>query len=319
MALPDIRVRLTRLSAISTEALYEKCAPAVFSIEVFDANGKGVKTGSGFFITGSGVAATNYHVLSGGTAARVKTSDGVEYEIIGVYDFDKQMDIALIQIEGADFTALELGKSGDVRTGDLVYTIGNPLGLYGSLAKGVVSSALRSVDGSDYIQIDAPISSGSSGGALIDAYGRAIGITSASYQGGQNLNFAVPIDALETLNMEETSTLGSLLPDTAYYDGFFPTPDFGAYAGVPLSSRYTDDEATYFRYATDASPDDVDALLDGYGELLEQNFFEYYGYFSSADRSKQAYINGSYGIFAVYGAETIDGGDYIVVTLLELL
>ncbi|MDR1217151.1 MAG: trypsin-like peptidase domain-containing protein [Oscillospiraceae bacterium] len=319
MVQPDSRAEFSFLAALDAEALYAKCAPAVFFIEVFDVNDTLVKTGSGFFIDESGIAATNYHVVSGGSSAKITMSDGETYDVAGIYDHDRERDIALMEIKGDGFPALELGRSENVKTGDPIYTIGSPLGLDGSISKGIVSNALRSVEEGEYIQIDASISPGSSGGALIDAYGRAIGVTNGTYQGGQNLNFAVPIDALAALKREESAPLGSLLPDTSYYDGFFPTPDFGAYAGIPLSSQESDEEATYFLYARDSLPDDIDAVLDGYGELLEQNFFTYIGYFSSEDGRSQAYINNVYGIFAIYGPETIENREYIVVTVLKLV
>ncbi|MDR1589496.1 MAG: trypsin-like peptidase domain-containing protein [Oscillospiraceae bacterium] len=319
MALPDARASSPLLSALTAEALYELCAPAVFYVEVYDANGNRVKSGSGFFIDGDGTALTNYHVLSGGTTASVTLSSGEQYDILGIYDYDETRDIAVVKVDGGGFRALEAADSSKVSAGDTVYTIGSPLGLSGSISAGIVSSALRTVEDGEYIQIDAAISSGSSGGALLDAYGRVIGITSGTYSGGQNVNFAVPIDALSALSLDSLAELASLLPDTVYYPDHFPTPDFGAYADIPLHSRDSDDEGVYFRYDRGALPEELDPVLEGYGKLLEQNFFSHLGYVSTTGGVSQAYINGVYGLFVIYGPEIIDGKEYIVVTIISLM
>jgi hypothetical protein len=319
MALPDTRVRFSLRSALTAEALYEMCAPAVFYIEVYDANGKRVKSGSGFFIAEDGMALTNYHVLSGGTTATITTSDGGQYDVLGIYDYDETMDIAVIEVDGEGFRALEAASSSNVKAGDAIYTIGSPLGLSGSISAGIVSSARRTINDGDYIQIDAAISSGSSGGALLDAYGRAIGITSGTYSDGQNVNFAVPIDALSALSLDDLSELASLLPDTVYYPDYFPVPDFGSYAEIPLYSRDSDDEGVYFRYDRGALPEDLDAVIEGYGKLLEQNFFMLLGYVSTTGGVSPAYINSVYGLFVICGPEIIDGKEYVVITVISLM
>jgi S1-C subfamily serine protease len=319
MALPEARVRLSLLSALTAVELYERCAPAVFYIEVYDANGKKVKTGSGFFIAEDGMALTNYHVLAGCTTAIVTLSGGERHDVLGIYDYDESRDIAVVKVDGGNFDTLEAANSSDVRAGDAVYAIGSPLGLSGSISSGIVSSALRSVEGGDYIQIDAAISSGSSGGALLDAYGRVIGITSGSYSDGQNVNLAVPINALSALSLDSLSELASLLPDTVYYPDYFPIPDFGSYAGVPQHSRDSDDGGVYFRYDRGALPEELDSLLEGYGKLLEQNFFSHLGYVSTTGGVSQAYINSVYGFFVIYGPEIVDGKEYVVITVISLM
>jgi hypothetical protein len=191
--------------------------------------------------------------------------------------------------------------------------------LEGSISKGIVSSAARSIDGGDYIQIDAAISSGSSGGALLDAYGRAIGITTGTYQGSQNINFAVPIDMLSELGTDGFVDLDSILPDTVYYSGYFPTPDFGAYAGVEAYAREVDGDTVSFKYRRSALPEDLDAVMEGYGKLLEQNFFAYFGYFSNAEGYSDAYINSVYGLFVTCGTVTENGEEYVAVSIIELI
>ncbi|MDR1299803.1 MAG: trypsin-like peptidase domain-containing protein [Oscillospiraceae bacterium] len=319
MALSETRSELTLLAALSAESLYEACSPAVFYIEIFDANEKKVKSGSGFFVSEGGLAVTNYHVVSGGSAAKIVTRSGESYDVAGIYDYDEARDIALLQVKGEKFDKLERASSSGVRTGETIYTIGSPLGLEGTITQGIISSAARSIDGREYIQIDAAISSGSSGGALLDAYGRAIGITTGTYQGSQNINFAVPIDIVSELDTDGFVDLSSILPDTVYYTGYFPTPDFGAYAGAETYAREVDGDTVSFKYRRSSLPEDLDATLEGYGQLLEQNFFAYMGYFSNAEGYSDAYINSVYGLFVTCGTVTQNGEELVVVSIIGLI
>jgi hypothetical protein len=319
MALPETRAETALFAALSAQSLYEACSPAVFYIEIFDANEKKVKSGSGFFVSEGGLAVTNYHVVSGGSAAKIITSDGESYDIAGIYDYDAARDIALLQVEGEKFDKLERASSSGVRTGETIYTIGSPLGLEGTISQGIISSAARSIDGMEYIQIDAAISSGSSGGALLDAYGRVIGITTGTYQGSQNINFAVPIDILTELDMDGFVDLSSILPATVYYAGYFPTPDFGAYAGAEMYAREVDGDTVSFKYRRSSLPEDLDETLEGYGQLLEQNFFAYMGYFSNADGYSDAYINSVYGLFVTCGTVTQNGEELVAVSIIGLI
>ena len=193
------RVSFSLAAELTAEQIYKKASPAVFYIEIFDEDQDLIKTGSGFFISDSGLAVTNYHVVIGATSARITTDDGTVLDVAGIYDYDWKKDIALIQVEGKGFKYLELADSSQIQTGATVYTLGSPLGLQASFTKGIVSQSLREIEGAEYVQLDAPISSGSSGGALLDTSGRAAGITSATAIGAQNINLAVPINFLAGL------------------------------------------------------------------------------------------------------------------------
>ncbi len=205
--------------------IYTKCAPAVVYISVYDAKGEAIQSGSGFFIDSNGTLVTNYHVMEGGTSAKVTTTDNKIYDILGYYDYDKERDIALLKVDGNDFSYLNVCEDA-VSAGDTVYAIGSPLGLSNTISSGIVSNAARYYEGQDYIQVTAPISSGSSGGALIDSYGDVIGITSGAIyteQGvSQNLNLAVPalcIASLARYNVTSVSDVtyaesAELIPST---------------------------------------------------------------------------------------------------------
>ena len=198
-------------TVLSTEQIYAKCAPSVFLITTYDTDGEALSSGSGVFLSRSGEAVTNWHVLDGASSAKITTYDGKTCAIKGIYDYDVKNDLARIQIDGSGFTPMAVNYSGSLLTGASVYTIGNPLGLESTLSTGIVSSSRRTVNGTDYIQVTAPISNGSSGGALINAKGELIGITSASVSKGQNLNLAIPITALTSLKYGECSSVSDVV------------------------------------------------------------------------------------------------------------
>lgn len=204
---------------MNAEEIYAKYSSAVFYIEVCDESGKPMQLGSGFFIDSDGTAVTNYHVLDGGSSAKITLSDGGQiYDVEGVYDYDKERDIALIKIKGSGFPYLETADSDDIKGGATVYAIGSPLGLSNTISQGIISNTDRTINGQNYIQISAAISNGSSGGALINTYGKVIGITSgeaaqSTSSGtitGQNLNLAIPINCIKSLKKGTLTSMADI-------------------------------------------------------------------------------------------------------------
>ncbi len=196
------------LTELTAEQIYARCAPAVFYVEIYDEYGWCTKTGSGFFLTPDGLAVTNYHVISGADSAAITVSDtGEVYDVLGVYDYSVDEDWAVIQIGGEGFQTLAVGSQDYDVGGATVYAIGSPLGLQNTISAGIISNPARLDDGMKYIQMSAAISPGSSGGALLNKYGQVIGITSATYTEGQNLNLAIPMTYLENANTEDWSPL----------------------------------------------------------------------------------------------------------------
>lgn len=213
MANADLRktVSLTPKELSPTE-IAASCSPAVFYIQVYDASGKAYASGSGFFISSTGVAVTNYHVIAGASSAKILTTDDKVYDVSGVYDYSADYDLALLQISGGNFPFLQMGDSSSVVTGQTVYAIGSPEGLDNTFTKGVVSNAARKFSDLPvtFIQFDAAISHGSSGGALLNTKGQVIGVTSAGSKTGQNLNLAVPINLVRELKQASTVPLTSI-------------------------------------------------------------------------------------------------------------
>jgi serine protease Do len=154
-------------------------------------------SGSGFVIDRDGFVLTNYHVIESADRITVTLSDGRSFraEVVGT---DPAIDVALLRIPGAhDLPEAPMGNSDELRVGEWVCAIGNPLGYVHSVTVGVVSFIGRKLfDASldDYIQTDAAINFGNSGGPLINSRGEVIGINSAISSRASNIGFAVPIN-----------------------------------------------------------------------------------------------------------------------------
>jgi serine protease Do len=167
-------------------------------------------SGSGFLIDRDGFILTNFHVIDGAERITVTLADGRSYraEVVGT---DPAIDVALLRVPGAqDLPYAPLGNSDDLRVGEWVCAIGNPLGYVHSVTVGVVSFIGRKLfDASldDYIQTDAAINFGNSGGPLINSAGEVIGINSAISSRASNIGFAVPINQARTI-LEQLKTRG---------------------------------------------------------------------------------------------------------------
>jgi serine protease Do len=161
--------------------------------------------GSGFFISSSGELLTNNHVIEDADKIEIKLHDGTTYNV-KVEGRDPATDIAVLKVVKPDrtFDFLPLGNSKALRVGEWVMAVGNPLNMDDTVTVGVVSATGRVLGLSDnafenFIQTDAAINFGNSGGPLVDTQGQVIGINTAINAGGQNLGFAVPINTAEKI------------------------------------------------------------------------------------------------------------------------
>ena len=165
--------------------------------------------GSGFAIGEDGLIVTNYHVIADATSITVNDFEGNDYAVAEVVAFDRHYDLAILRVN-AVLTPAKLDAT-DYETGDTVYTLGSSNGLTGTFANGVISNASRVLEDYNpdmhYIQTNAPISGGNSGGPLIDEMGRVIGVNTMSDESGQNLNFAVPAEYILLLDRSHPETL----------------------------------------------------------------------------------------------------------------
>jgi hypothetical protein len=181
-------------------------AGAVVSIIMSDKDGHSVAQGSGFLVSKDGRIVTNYHVIENGSSAIVKFPDGAFFVVDGVLVFDKARDVAVVKAHGKDFRTLSLGNSDRLEVGEEVVAIGNPLSLESTVSNGIISG-IRTVEkqGGKFLQVTTPISPGSSGGPLFNMAGEVVGITTLYLKGGENLNFAIPINDVKHLLLAESS------------------------------------------------------------------------------------------------------------------
>jgi hypothetical protein len=194
---------------LSSKEIYAKCGPSTVEIVASDEFGEAL--GSGFFI-GEGKIVTNYHVIEGANHIIVRTYDKKEYVLKTILGYDEALDLAVLELE-EEYNSLTISQEA-VTVGEDIYTLGSPLGLTQTMSKGMVSSASRVFENVDYIQIDAAISPGNSGGPLVNAYGEVIGINTMYYVDGQNLNFAINIKELQKIYTNKPLSV------TEYYDKY---------------------------------------------------------------------------------------------------
>lgn len=158
--------------------------------------------GSGFIIDADGHLVTNFHVIDGASEVTVTLNDGTQYDA-RVLGRDEKTDLALLKVDAdGPLPYVDLADSAGTRVGDWVLAVGNPFGLGGSVNAGIVSARGRDINSGpydDYIQIDAPINRGNSGGPLFDAYGRVIGVNTAIFSpsgGNVGIGFAIPAETV---------------------------------------------------------------------------------------------------------------------------
>ena len=209
----------------SLQEIANETLPSIVLLEMENSNGQLHQSGSGFFIREDRIV-TNLHVVEGADTGSAKLFDEYGwYDIEGYTALDVDNDLIILKVKPrsektVDISALCLGNSNSVQLGDTIYAIGNPWGLEGTLSDGIISAIrLRDPSQGTYytrFQITAPISSGSSGGVILNTKGEVIGVSASrvssvnpisSYNPGdsgsmdvpQNLNFAIPSNYLNTL------------------------------------------------------------------------------------------------------------------------
>lgn len=156
--------------------------------------------GSAVIIDDDGFLVTNYHVIAGASEIRVQLNDGriAEPELVG---YDAETDLALLKVDLGTLPAIPLGRSDQLRIGDVVLAIGNPYGLTKTVTQGIVSATgrglLQLMTFENFIQTDAAVNEGNSGGALVNSLGQLVGINTAVLAqdaGTEGISFAIPVD-----------------------------------------------------------------------------------------------------------------------------
>ena len=236
-------LRAQSIPSLDEPTIAQTAARASVVIVTSDASGKPLSQGSGFLVTKDGKVVTNFHVIRGAVSGVVKFCDGAFYEVEGLVGADPSVDIAILKLHapGKEFPFLRVADADRVSIGQHVIAIGSPMSLENTVSDGIVS-ALRSARDLDpklsadllVFQTTAPVSPGSSGGALLNMHGEVIGITSFGIMTGQNLNFVIPISyskpLLETEQVKPLAQLGKAASGDDRTDGLARLA--GTYVGV---------------------------------------------------------------------------------------
>ncbi len=196
------------LEKLTAEQIYNIGEKCVGEIVTYDENGSGLSLGTVFAISSDGEFVTNYHVIDGAYSAKI-TLGSTTYTVEKVLAHDVDIDLAVLQVSASNLTPVVIQKN-YIIGGMQVYAVGSSEGYTLSFSSGVVASPERVFDGVKYIQHNAAISHGNSGGPLFNAYGEVIGINTATDVSGQNLNFAISCTELDNLSYSTSYTLSEL-------------------------------------------------------------------------------------------------------------
>ena len=189
---------ITAANAQSPQQIAKKALASTVLLVMEDTNGQPLSLGSGFFVR-DGQVATNLHVVKGASRGYAKLmGQKTKYDIEGITAVDAERDLIILKISISGTQVISLGDSDTVQVGSPIYAVGNPRGLEGTFSQGIISS-IRKVGTDKILQLTAPISLGSSGGPVLNAEGQVIGVSVATFRGGQNLNFAIPSNYLKKL------------------------------------------------------------------------------------------------------------------------
>ena len=246
---------------LSAEQVFQRITPSVVTVVVSDRLGEPFALGSGFFISDQGVLVTNRHVVEGAYSAVAYLQDETVIRITKVLAQSPDIDLVVLQADITGNPYLETETS--VATGETVYALGSPHGLTETFTSGIVSNALRYEDRVAHIQFTAPISSGNSGGPLVDNRGRVIGVNTWTRTDSQNINYAVKITELDNLDWDRSMTMYAFGRET----------DDHQTAVSEQSGGYYDELTT-----AETEPNDSAVLANElpYDELLAADLKDYY-------------------------------------------
>lgn len=318
---------------LTTAQINKKVSPSVVGIVQYRSNYfQPTGQGSGIILSEDGYIATNAHVIENADSLEVVLSNGETYKgtVVG---YDKKTDLAVVKIDASGLTAAELGVSGELEVGEKAIVIGNPGGLTyaGSVSEGIISGLNRSLRAANegytmnFIQTDAAISPGNSGGALVNEFGQVVGINSQKLaeDGYEGIGFAIPIDealpVLEDLMRYGRVTGRVKLGVTAYAVNEYVASVNGIPSGILIDTIESDssllaagiqsgDIITQVEGTPVNSFIGLSDLLRGYkpGDQVTMTIF----------RASQSIGGSRYGYS--YGGQTVQGTTFEVkVTLME--
>ncbi len=281
---------------LTTAQIADRATPSVVLIENLNEDGEKAGQGSGYVFSGDGTIITNYHVIRGAKSLSVKVPGREPYRVDSILGYEIDHDVAALQVSGASLPALSTETVEEPRVGDRVVAIGAPLGLESTVSEGIVS-AIREAGTMHIIQTTASISPGSSGGPLLNEFGRVIGLTTSTVLNGQSINFVVSARHVsELLSRKQPLSLEEMLTQTQVTDQLpsstIPVParnvvqlpfNVIGQQGAMLEGTYT---------ITGGAGRDVGVMLVGAGGVMILNS----GRVSGAGQIKRRLPRGSYAI-----------------------
>ena len=290
----------------TVEDISREARKSLAIISHFGRSGEEDGIGSGFVVSSDGLIATCLHVIDEARPIAVQLSDGSRHEVTEIRAWDRNLDLAVIQIDKKDLPALELGNSESLNQGAPIVALGNPLGLEYSVVSGVVS-ARRDFGGVEMIQLAIPIEEGNSGGPLLDMEGKVHGVLNMKSLLSPNLGFALPINLLKTLlekpnpvPMNRWLTIGALNPQSwvpamgaqwTQRGGKIQVNGFGnGFGGRALCVSQTDVPARPYELSVAVKLDDEAGAA---GLAFEFNGDQkHYGFYPSAGRLRLTRFDG---------------------------
>ena len=182
----------------SVAELAKKARPSIVLITMSGRESSDSRLGTGFVISADGLIATNLHVIGEARPITVQTADGKKLAVTEIRAWDRNLDLAVLKVDGKDLPALELGDSAKLEQGAPMVALGNPYGLKNSVVGGVISEVCE-IDGRRMLQLAMPVEPGNSGGPVLDGQGKVVGIVTLKSLVQQNIAFAVEVNALKPL------------------------------------------------------------------------------------------------------------------------
>lgn len=185
--------------------VYDKVKNSIGEIITYTKNGQELALGTCFVYKSNGEFITNYHVIEDAYSAKITIND-IDYTVSKVLAYDKQIDLAVLKVNATGLKSLVICNE-EHSVGKPVYAIGSSRGLTSTFSQGIITHSNRELDGVNYIQHDAAISSGNSGGPLINGYCELIGVNTMSVKDSQNLNFAIATTEFNSLDFSTPLTM----------------------------------------------------------------------------------------------------------------
>ncbi len=291
------------LTKYESSELYEKIKESVGEIVIYNESGVEISLGTCFVISADGKIVTNYHVIDEAYSAKVYLGDKT-YTVTSVLAFNSDKDLAVLKINASGLSPLTVCNLVP-KTGATVYAIGSSRGLTSTFTRGIITQANRVLGGVIYVQHDAAISNGNSGGPLVNEYGEVIGINTLYIKESQNLNMAVFTKELTGITYGEAMTLEQMqrgnkgrtynsvlswIKKNGEYntDGYYDWFDFSDNA---VYNFYYDVEKD--RLVTRLIYDfDDGAELDVYLDLSGDGSYSFWSYYTASSGSK-VYCDGT--------------------------